>query len=89
MFAKTPTVHPATRLVAWLVLLIAVQCLSGTALLLACLLALLSGGRVMRRGGRLIWRARWLLLSLVLVFVWSVAGEPLWNCSLAPTREGS
>ena len=88
MFAKTPTVHPATRLVAWLVLLIAVQCLSGTALLLACLLAPLSGGRVMRRGGRLIWRARWLLLSLVLVFAWSVAGEPLWNGSLAPTREG-
>ena len=88
VFAIKPTVHPATRLVAWLALLVAVQCLSGTALLLACLGAPLSGRRVMRRGGRLIWRARWLLLSLLLVFAWSVAGEPLWNGSLAPTREG-
>jgi energy-coupling factor transporter transmembrane protein EcfT len=73
---------------AWLALLVAVQCLSGTKLLIACLLAPLAGARAMRRAGRLIWRARWLLLSLLAVFAWGVAGEPLWDGGLAPTREG-
>lgn len=85
---RIPTVHPATRLTAWLVLLVAVQLLSGAALLAACLLTPLLGMRVMQRGGRLIWRTRWLLLSLLLVFAWGMAGEPLWSGSLAPTHEG-
>jgi hypothetical protein len=42
----------------------------------------------MRRGSRLIWRARWLLISLALVFAWGTAGEPLWNADMAPTYEG-
>jgi energy-coupling factor transporter transmembrane protein EcfT len=81
-------VHPATRLAGWLALLIAVQCLSGPALPAACLAAPLSGGRVMRRGGRLIWRARGLLISLALILAWGIAGEPLWDGVLAPTHEG-
>jgi hypothetical protein len=32
--------------------------------------------------------ARWLLLSLLAVFAWGVAGEPLWDGGMAPTREG-
>jgi energy-coupling factor transporter transmembrane protein EcfT len=82
------SLHPAARLAAWLALLVAVQCLSGVKLLVACLLAPLSGARVMRRAGRLIWWARWLLLSLLAVFAWGVAGEPLWDGGMAPTREG-
>jgi energy-coupling factor transporter transmembrane protein EcfT len=82
------SIHPAARLLAWLALLVAVQCLSGTKLLVACLLAPLSGRRAMRHAGRLVWRARWLLLSLLAVFAWGVAGEPLWDGGLAPTREG-
>jgi energy-coupling factor transporter transmembrane protein EcfT len=81
-------VHPATRLAGWLAALVAVQCLSGPALLAACLIAPLSGGRVMRRGGRLIWRARGLLISLALILAWGTAGEPLWDGGLAPTHEG-
>ena len=88
MHMEKTAVHPATRLIAWLALLIAVQCLSGAVLLAACLFAPLAGARVMRRSGRLVWRTRWLLLSLLLVFAWGVAGEPLWSGSLAPTREG-
>ena len=42
----------------------------------------------MRRGGRLIWRARWLLLSLLAVFAWGTAGEALWSSAWAPTHEG-
>lgn len=73
---------------AWLVLLIAVQFLSGMALLIACLLAPLLGMNVMQRGGRLIWRARRLLLSLLVVFAWGTAGEPLWHGRFAPTFDG-
>ena len=82
------SVHPATRVVAWLALLISVQCLRGASLALTCLLLPLFGWRALRRGGRLVWRARWLLLSLVVVFAWGTAGEPLPDFWWAPTLEG-
>lgn len=81
-------VHPSTRLIVWLLLVLAVQCLSGTVLIASFLLLPLFGMRVVQRGGRLIWRARWLLVSLLVIFSWGVAGEPLWNGALAPTQEG-
>ena len=81
-------VHPATRLIAWITLLIVVQCLSGYMLALACAGLPLCGARIRRRGARLAWRARWLLFSLVVIFAWGVAGEPLWDGALAPTVEG-
>lgn len=80
--------HPATRLTAWLVLLVAVQFLAGTALFVVCLLTPLLGMNVMQRSGRLIWRARWLLLSLLVVFAWGTTGEPLWHGRFAPTFDG-
>ena len=83
-----PTLHPATRLFVWLVLLVAAQFLSGMALAVICLITPILGTQVMRRGWRLIWRARWLLLSLMVVFAWGTAGEPLWNSAWAPTHEG-
>ncbi len=83
-----PTFHPATRLVVWLVVLVAVQFLSGMALAVVCLVTPALGARVMRRGGRLIRRARWLLLSLFAVFAWGTAGEALWDSAWAPTYEG-
>lgn len=82
------SVHPTTRLIVWLVLLVVVQCLSEPALLAAFLLLPLCGPRVLRRAWRLIWRARWLLASLCLIFAWGVAGEPLWQGLPAPTYEG-
>lgn len=81
-------VHPAARLVAWVSLLIIVQCLSGAALALAFLLPPLCGAHILRRAARLIWRARWLLLALFAIMAWGVAGEPLWANALAPTVEG-
>ena len=80
--------HPTTRLLVWLALLIGVQALSGAALASAFVLLPLGGARVLRRGARLIWRARWLLASLLLILSWGVAGEPLWPGALAPTVEG-
>ncbi len=80
--------HPTTRLIVWLVLLVVVQFFSGTALSVAFFLLPLLGARVLKRGARLIWRTRWLLVSLFVIFSWGVAGEPLWNSSFAPTQEG-
>lgn len=85
---QTLTVHPATRLMVWLLLLLAVQCLSGTALAVAFLFIPLLGTKVLRRSAKLIWRARWLLATLLVVFSWAVAGEPLWDGPAAPTQEG-
>lgn len=86
------SLHPATRLCLWLALLIIVQCLNGLVLafglpLTVALLAV-SNRRIPGRGLRLIWRARWLLLSLFVILAWGFAGDPLWDGALAPTHEG-
>ena len=92
MAEKLPYLHPATRLMTWLSLLITVQCLKSTTLLLVCIAApvliLLAGRRARHRAARLVWRARWLLLSLLFIFSWGTAGEPLWEGPLAPAQEG-
>lgn len=82
------SLHPTTRLLAWLLVLVAVQLVSGVTLAVAFLLLPLLGKRILLRGGKLVWRTRWLLLSLFVIFSWGVAGDPLWNGALAPTREG-
>ncbi len=82
------SVHPTTRVVNWFLLLIAVQCLNGLALAAAFLLLPALGRRGLQRAGRLVWRVRWLLLTLLVVFSWGVAGEPLWEGAAAPTLEG-
>ncbi len=80
--------HPTVRLVIWLQFLLAVQYMSGG--LLAAFFVLLPalGKRVWRRAAKLVWRSRWLLLSLFAIFAWGIAGEPLWDGGFAPTREG-
>ena len=82
------SVHPTTRLLVWLALLVGVQALSGVALAAAFALLPLAGRRGLRRGALLAWRARWLLVSLLVILSWGVAGEPLWQGALAPTIEG-
>ncbi|WP_170285843.1 energy-coupling factor transporter transmembrane component T [Propionivibrio limicola] len=80
--------HPATRLFVWLMLLLAIQGLGNFALVGCALLVPLMGGSVLRRGGRLIWRTRWLIVSLLAVFAWGRAGEHVWVGPLSPTYEG-
>jgi energy-coupling factor transporter transmembrane protein EcfT len=82
------TVHPTTRLAVWLLMLVAIQGLSGVSLVVSVLILPLFGKPVLRRGMRLIWRTRWLLISLLAIFSWGVAGEPLWDGRFAPTHEG-
>jgi energy-coupling factor transporter transmembrane protein EcfT len=81
-------VHPTTRLVLWLLLMLVIQWLEGGMLVVMFLPLLLLGRPVLQRGGRLVWRARWLLVSLFVIFAWGVAGEPLWQGVAAPTYEG-
>jgi energy-coupling factor transporter transmembrane protein EcfT len=80
--------HPAVRLAAWLLALLAIQRLAGEVLLIALALTLLAGPAILARAQRLIRRTRWLLLSLFVVFAWGIAGDPLWSGFFAPSREG-
>ncbi len=62
--------------------------MSGVVLATAILSLPLCGLHVLKRGWRLVWRTRWLLISLLIIFSWGVAGEPLWHGAPAPTHEG-
>lgn len=81
-------VHPSTRLVVWLLVLVAIQGLDDRPLLAALLVLPLFGGGIMRRCGRLAWGARWLFLSLFVILAWGGAGDPVWDGAMAPSREG-
>jgi energy-coupling factor transporter transmembrane protein EcfT len=81
-------VHPTTRLIVWVFMLVALQCLDGALLAAVVLMLPLVGGPTLRRWGRLVWGARWFFLSLFVILAWGGAGEPVWSGPLAPTREG-
>lgn len=83
-----PILHPTTRIVLWLLLLLVIQCLDGWPLIAAFAGLPLLGRAALKRGGRLVWRTRWLILSLFVVFSWGVAGEPLLAGMMLPTYEG-
>lgn len=81
--------HPTARIALWLLLLLAIQCLDGWSLAAAFAALPLLGRAALQRGGRLVWRTRWLILSLLIIFPWGVAGEPLFaGIAAAPTYEG-
>ena len=84
----TLIVHPTTRLILWSFLLVAVQNLTGNGLAVATLSLPIFGIRILRRAGKLVWRIRWLMISLLFIFAWGVAGDPLWEAGYAPTHEG-
>ncbi len=83
-----PTINPTTRLIIWLQFLLAVQYMSGAVLASAFMLLPVLGKKIWRRAGKLIWRSRWLLVSLFAIFSWGIAGHPLWDSAAAPTQEG-
>ncbi len=87
---RLPPRHPAHRLGCWLLAVVALQSLTGGPLALAFLLVPFAGRAVVVRWARLAWRARWLLLSLLAVLAWGIAGEPVraGGGALVPTWEG-
>lgn len=80
--------HPTTRLVVWLLMLAASQSLQEEQLLAALLVVPFFGAAALRRGAKLIWRTRWLFVSLFVILAWGGAGEPLWSGAFAPSHEG-
>jgi energy-coupling factor transport system permease protein len=80
--------HPASRILIYLLAALAIPGLPFFLLPLLLLLALV--GDTMRQPGRLIWRTRWLLLVLFLGYAYSLPGEPAlaWLGAASPTLEG-
>lgn len=70
--------HPATLLFAWGVLVVLLQPLTATALVLLALIILpFAVWLAKRRAFMLIWRARWLFLSIALLFALATPGQRL------------
>jgi len=70
--------HPASLILLWLALLVALATRNGTLLILASLLLILCA--LFKAGAhlhRLLRRSRWLMLSLCVVFIWMTPGTPL------------
>lgn len=85
------TLHPAVRLLLWTGSVVVVQSLSGNPLrFTAIAVALLAATAAFRRTIRLVKRARWLLLALIVIFAWSTPGRLLWPEAdwASPTAEG-
>lgn len=80
--------HPAARLLIWLLLAIVVQLLAWPLLgLLGCAL-LLSGRQVRGHWWRLLRRTRILLLTLFLVFAYGLPGPTPGNLAWLPSYDG-
>lgn len=86
--APLERLHPVTRLLGWLALLVLVQHFDGWLLSASFAIVPLLGPALRQRAWRLVIRARWLLASLFLVFAWGTAGDPLFETVFAPTVEG-
>jgi len=80
--------HPSTLIAAWLFVVVAVQLLAAEQTHSALLLLPLCGTVALRRWLQLVWRARWLLGSLLLILAWGTAGDAVWDFPLAPSTQG-
>ena len=88
----TYPLHPTARFMIGFLCLIAVQFLGAWPLFAVALLPPLFGRRALGRGMRLAWRARYLLITLLLIFSWGMPGQAIeasfWHPLPAPTYEG-
>ena len=83
--------HPAAQILAWGLLVVAMQAMALDMLLIAAGLTLLGAFAVSRRKFmQLVRRTRWILLSLLLIYAWSTPGQALLDGLgvFSPTREG-
>jgi energy-coupling factor transporter transmembrane protein EcfT len=83
--------HPAAQILAWCLLVAAMQVLTLGTLLVSAgfifLLALLVSAHKLMQ---LLRRTRWIMLSLLLIYAYSTPGQPLLDALgvLSPSREG-
>lgn len=82
--------HPATQIVVWCVLAVMMQALQSLPILagVTALLALLAFWLHERRLFELVYRARWILLSLLVIYAYATPGDALWQGISAPSRQG-
>lgn len=83
--------HPATQILAWCMLVAAMQVLTPGMLLLVAGLVLLCAFAVSRHKFlQLVRRTRWIMLSLLLIYAYSTPGQALPESFgvFGPTREG-
>jgi len=89
--------HPVIRIISFLVFAFALSIGTGAQLVLGALvltaLLLLTNARGLAAGLRMLSRLRWLLFSIVIVYLWFTPGTPLLptgpDNAWMPTREGA
>ena len=83
--------HPAAQIITWCMLVMTMQVLATGALLLIAGLILLSAFVTARhKFMHLLSRTRWIMLSLLLIYAYSMPGQPLSDSlgMFGPSREG-
>lgn len=82
--------HPAVSISSWLILAIAIELATPSQLpwLAVAATVLLARADATARFTRLMWKARWLWLALVLLYAWTVPGTLLWPSDYSPSAEG-
>lgn len=80
--------NPAAYFISWLMMAVAVQVFDWTSLAIAFFGMLLTGKNTLRRWWQLIWRAKWLLLTLCLVLAYGTPGDLWRGIKWAPSMEG-
>lgn len=80
--------HPAACLLVWLLFAVAIQFFGWTSLGLAAFVIVFAGVAPHRRWGKLLLRAKWLLLTLWLVLAYGTPGDLLYGQAWAPSVEG-
>ena len=82
--------HPAVSILSWLIVALAIELASAYQLPWFALLGvfLLAGREAWQRFVRLLWKARWLWVALILLYAWTVPGTLVWPSDYSPSREG-
>ncbi len=82
--------HPAVSISSWLIFAIAVEICAPNRLDWLALAAaiLLISREALQRFLRLVWKARWLWLALILLYAFTMPGVYLWSSVYSPTIEG-
>lgn len=80
--------HPVVYLLGWLWLAVAVQFLDIAWMLMLLIPLAIAGESAMRRWGRMLWRAKWLIFTLLIIVSYAQPGVLPYGVAWAPSWEG-
>lgn len=81
--------HPATQILIWCMLVAAMQFMSPVRLLIAAAVVLLSAFVLSRhKFTQLLYRTRWIMFTLWLIYAYSTPGVTLFESPFSPSLEG-